>query len=84
MEGNSVPTPIFDGKWNDLIASGLEGISQAGQQTRLLSSRLQLDANGSFHRAKNCANPLFYSQTKTREQRFLSALKSRVSALSIG
>ena len=84
MEGNSVPTPIFDGKWNDLIASGLEGISQAGQQIRLLLSRLQLDANGSFHRAKNCANLLFYSQTKTRGQRFLSALKSRVSALSIG
>lgn len=84
MQSYPIPASMFNSKRNNTIACHQKSVLQVREQLRLVFSCLKLYANGTFHRAKNYANILFYLQPRLEERRFLPVLKDRVSAPSKG
>jgi dienelactone hydrolase len=82
--GHGINIPNLPIKWDNLVAYSKKLISQCLQKVRLSFRCQKLYADGSFHKAKNYANRLFYTQRNTEERQFLPALKDWVSLPSIG
>jgi len=74
MEGNTIPTSMLDCKRDNLIATTQKFISQRLKLIRLFFSQFKLYADSPFHRAKNYANRLFYTQPNIEERQFLLAI----------